>query len=379
MRTPLVATLCTLAAAAKNETYAVLAYGRGGGPPCFVLGSVLKRVDPGRSRTALVYGVSDDARAALRAGGWAVAEAASFKTHRIDGDAANDLGKATAWPGRKLDLWRLPYDKVLYLDADTMLVDHAGTLSKSLAGLWALPLKKGEIGALSNGAGCFNGGMLLLRPAASTFGAYEAALAQNALKKTCEGHDQPLLNHVFDGAWTDLHKKWRLMKVTQSCDRLEHATPDAVHFSAASAPWRGGCRACLAENKACSHRHGLRDAACAQASLLEAQRRWWREVDALPAAARRFVDGLLEDPPTRADGSPRRLCSSVESNLFCGVAPGRRGPALPAVDAAPALPPRASVARARPAVEGKVQARALPQKCRGPAAGTRQVCRRSGS
>ena len=150
--------------------------------------------------------------------------------------------------------------------------------------------------------------MLLLRPAASTFGAYEAALARNALKKTCEGHDQPLLNHVFDGAWTDLHKKWQLMKVTQSCDRLEHATPDAVHFFAASAPWRGGCRACLAENKACSHRHGLRDAACAQASLLEAQRRWWREVDALPAAARRFVDGLLEDPPTRADGSPRRLC-----------------------------------------------------------------------
>ena len=310
MRTPLVATLCTLAAAAKNETYAVLAYGRGGGAAlgALVLGSVLKRVDPGRSRTALVYGVSGDARAALRAGGWAVAEAASFKTHRIDGDAANDLGKATAWPGRKLDLWRLPYDKVLYLDADTMLVDHAGTLPKSLAGLWALPLKKGEIGALSNGAGCFNGGMLLLRPAASTFGAYEAALAQNARKKTCEGHDQPLLNHVFDGAWTGLHKKWQLMKVTQSCDRLEHATPDAVHFFAASAPWRGGCRACLAENKACSHRHGLRDAACAQASLLEAQRRWWREVDALPAAARRFVDGLLEDPPTRADGSPRRLC-----------------------------------------------------------------------
>ena len=226
----------------------------------------------------------------------------------IDGDAANDLGKATAWPGRKLDLWRLPYDKVLYLDADTMLVDHAGTLSKSLAGLWALPLKKGEIGALSNGAGCFNGGMLLLRPAASTFGAYEAALAQNALKKTCEGHDQPLLNHVFDGAWTDLHKKWRLLKVTQSCDRLEHATPDAVHFFAASAPWRGGCRACLAENKACSHRHGLRDAACAQASLLEAQRRWWREVDARPPAARRFVDGP-RGPATRARTvAPRRLC-----------------------------------------------------------------------
>ena len=70
MRTPLVATLCTLAAA-KNETYAVLAYGRGGGAAlgALVLGSVLKRVDPGRSRTALVYGVSGDARAALRAGG----------------------------------------------------------------------------------------------------------------------------------------------------------------------------------------------------------------------------------------------------------------------------------------------------------------------
>ena len=56
MRTPLVATLCTLAAAAKNETYAVLAYGRGGGAAlgALVLGSVLKRVDPcEHSRKAL--------------------------------------------------------------------------------------------------------------------------------------------------------------------------------------------------------------------------------------------------------------------------------------------------------------------------------------
>ena len=76
MRTPLVATLCTLAAA-KNETYAVLAYGRGGGAAlgALVLGSVLKRVDPGRSRTALVYGVSDDARRLGRRRGGVVQDA----------------------------------------------------------------------------------------------------------------------------------------------------------------------------------------------------------------------------------------------------------------------------------------------------------------
>ena len=65
------ATLAAVAAAAapKNETYAVLAYGRGGGATlgALVLGNVLRRVDPDRGRTALVYGISDDAAAALRA------------------------------------------------------------------------------------------------------------------------------------------------------------------------------------------------------------------------------------------------------------------------------------------------------------------------
>ena len=135
----------------------------------------------------------------------------------------------------------------------------------------------------------------------------ERALAADLKKAACEGHDQPVLNRVFDGAWTDLHKAWRLLKVTQSCDRLEKA-PDAVHFFAASAPWRGGCPAYLARGLACSHRHGLREAPCAQAPLLDAQRRWWREVEALPAAARGFVDGLLEGPPLTRDGAPRRLC-----------------------------------------------------------------------
>jgi hypothetical protein len=305
------ATLAAVAAAAapKNETYAVLAYGRGGGATlgALVLGNVLRRVDPDRGRTALVYGISDDAAAALRAGGWTVRPAASFDTHHIDGDAANELGKATAWPGRKLDLWRLPYAKVLYLDADTMLVDHNETLRPALEGLWGTPLKKGGVGALGTSAGCFNGGLLLLRPAANTFDMYERALDADLKKAACEGHDQPVLNRVFDGAWTNVHKTWRLLKVTQSCDRLEKA-PDAVHFFAASAPWRGGCPACLARGLACSHRHGLREAPCAQAPLLDAQRRWWREVEALPAAARGFVDGLLEGPPLTRDGAPRRLC-----------------------------------------------------------------------
>ena len=67
--------------------------------------------------------------------------------------------------------------------------------------------------------------MLLLRPAASTFGAYEAALAPERSQESVRGmHDRPLLNHVFDGAWTDLHKHGAL-KVTQCSDRLEHATP----------------------------------------------------------------------------------------------------------------------------------------------------------
>ena len=64
-----------------NETYAVLAYGRGGYlAGAVVLGSVLRRLDPSRHRTALVVNVTGTARDALAADElWDVRESVSWR------------------------------------------------------------------------------------------------------------------------------------------------------------------------------------------------------------------------------------------------------------------------------------------------------------
>ena len=101
---------------AADETYAVIAYGRGGYiAGAVVLGSVLRRVDPLRARTALVTNITERAREALLTDGlWDLRESASWERHGVS--------TSVAWPGRKLDLWALPFRRVLSLDLDLFIL-----------------------------------------------------------------------------------------------------------------------------------------------------------------------------------------------------------------------------------------------------------------
>ena len=144
------ALLCALAlpsAAPKtprNESYAVLLYGSGGYVAgALVLGGVLRRVDAARHRTALVANVTTSARAALAADGlYEIRDATELARHGSG---------AAPWPGRKLDLWALPFEKVLFLDLDLMLLPSG---AKHLLKLWDAPLAKaseasaGDVAAL---------------------------------------------------------------------------------------------------------------------------------------------------------------------------------------------------------------------------------------
>eukprot|EP00629_Pelagomonadales_sp_RCC1024_P004003 CAMPEP_0119266374 /NCGR_PEP_ID=MMETSP1329-20130426/4887_1 /TAXON_ID=114041 /ORGANISM="Genus nov. species nov., Strain RCC1024" /LENGTH=278 /DNA_ID=CAMNT_0007266249 /DNA_START=119 /DNA_END=951 /DNA_ORIENTATION=- len=262
-------------AAARNESYAVLVYGDGGAAlGALVLGSVLRRADPARSRVALVAGIPEATRDAL-ATAWDVREAVAFSEFGVD------PLEAGAWPGRKLDLWRLPFERVLYLDADIIPLEHPRLrqqLDRVFGSLGAAP-----IAALESRPGCFNGGFLLVRPGATERARYAAAVAGARRNAACEGHDQPVLNYAFDGRWARV-KSWRPAKATAACKALPQ-TPDAFHFFRSSAPWSPGCEACAARNRACTRRrHGLQP--CALPLLREAQRRWWAEVQRLPAEAR---------------------------------------------------------------------------------------------
>ena len=172
-----------------------------------------------------------------------------------------------------------------------MLLESA-TLRAHLDGLFRSPLAApggggpGSVVALKSRGDCLNSGTMVLRPHAATFEALEATLNDaGRWKASCPGHDQKVLNAVFDGRWAPL-ERWNYVKVTEhSCGRIPE-TPDALHFFADSAPWTLECRACAAAGKLCSRRRhvdasheGISD--CMLPRMRNAQRAWWAECAAL--------------------------------------------------------------------------------------------------
>ena len=114
-------------------------------------------------------------------------------------------------------LWSLPFSRVLYFDTDHLPLSSS---PHRLLGLWKAP-QHADLAAPSEGdlkAGCFNSGMMLLRPGPTTMARIESEAARLArpeakqellnLKRRCPtgwNLDQPLINHAFSGAWEQLY------------------------------------------------------------------------------------------------------------------------------------------------------------------------------
>ena len=113
-------------------------------------------------------------------------------------------------------LWSLPFKRVLYFDTDHLPLSSS---PHRLLGLWKAA-ERAQVAAPSEGdleAGCFNSGMMLLRPGPSTMARIEGEAARLArpearaellaLKRRCPtgwNLDQPLINHAFHGDWARL-------------------------------------------------------------------------------------------------------------------------------------------------------------------------------
>ena len=227
------------------------------------LGRVLSAIDPSRRRAALVYNVSRKTRAVLTGDGL-------WELHIMQPPFV--LPQSVLWPlrpplwGFQAQLWGLPFRRVLFFDADHLpLLD---VKPERLTHLWEhlkVPVK--SIGALSEGPGshgCFNSGLMLLRPRPSTLAAieleaerlkvnssrmsYGARLAQ--LQSRCPtgwNLDQPLLNSVFGPTmWVEMKKYWRYANsysvlsegtchVSTTAALAEHF--DSFHFMHPVRPW----------------------------------------------------------------------------------------------------------------------------------------------
>jgi lipopolysaccharide biosynthesis glycosyltransferase len=112
-------------------------------------------------------------------------------------------------------------DRVLYLDADTLVVD-------ALAPLWETPLDGAYVGAVTNvlepqyaghpaelglppGRRYFNSGVLLFNLAAMRAGDCTAEILRIARGERLLWPDQDALNVVLGGSRVELHPRWNVM------------------------------------------------------------------------------------------------------------------------------------------------------------------------
>ena len=137
-----------------------------------VLGKALERLDPRRPRTAIVHNLGREEFGILTHG-------KLWRLHRwrtpLDG------------LNNKNPLWSLPFARVMYFDTDhlPLLTGSAERIELRRASFERAWSEPGELRALGEvnaktGLLCFNGGLLLLRPAAASAARLEAASNMSA-------------------------------------------------------------------------------------------------------------------------------------------------------------------------------------------------------
>tara|TARA_B110001452_G_C15162661_1_gene404357 strand:- start:153 stop:1055 length:903 start_codon:yes stop_codon:yes gene_type:complete len=160
-----------------------------------VLGRQLRLLDPLRNRTVVVHPNLPEYLAAI------LEEDGLWRIHRAG-------PRASFRHNRKATLWRLPFRRVFYLDADMQFQTDGPArirVQRHLHRVWRLQLNS-TIRLRANGGKCFNGGCLLLRPRLATADYMDAlhSVINYSAPSLCIGMDQKLLNLVFLNSWAGL-------------------------------------------------------------------------------------------------------------------------------------------------------------------------------
>jgi hypothetical protein len=188
----------------------------------------LKRHVPGYPMVALgVQGMTEANKAVLTRAGWHVLLVEDWTG--IDemfphcGRQCADDTFLHRWQDavEKLNIFRLNFDRVLFLDADTYVVsDKLGSLLKSP------DLPDGNIGMVRDGCHTeFNSGVMLFRPSSANFRKMVEMVAGAMTGNTTKMHDQPIINRVYEGRITELDKMYNCMDATGSTHDAECHKP----------------------------------------------------------------------------------------------------------------------------------------------------------
>ena len=345
------------------EAYATLVYGDGPlACAAAILGHTLKLHDPRRARVALVRDISVRTRAILEHGDlWTLHEQSKSKPKRRYQGSPRYRQQLQ----RKNELWKLPFERVLYMDADTFILpdpsDLPGLRARRLDALWqSFPLSETDALLAATGvrpnhyrnlsalaSTCFNGGFLLLRPSAESVAKLEGIdphaarhEAEASTGRRCPGFDQPLLNAAFPaGTWSTItDANWRSLthwmaspEQPSTCGLrrrqklLRHA--DAYHFFHKVNPWENvHCALCVEAGMRCRPvvPVGLE---CPVQAL--AQAIWWREgiFGSLPRNATRACLELADQSFVGNKGRPLR---PRDAKLRAGLCTGCANRATPA-------------------------------------------------
>ena len=194
-----------------SETYATLIHYPEVRPSvcqAAVLGTALRRLDPKRQRVVVASSkaLAISKQVLEQDGLWRVLDRRELAANDSRTSQSRDTkAKLAHESGRKLPLFRLPYKRVLYLDADILPVrslrhvwdrSSAGTLSATLN----VPTEAFD---KRFGGRCFNGGVLLVEPSKRSADRLQAAILDQWQNRkfnfwNCpQGRDQPALNAAF--------------------------------------------------------------------------------------------------------------------------------------------------------------------------------------
>merc|ERR1719263_94800 len=206
-----------------------------------VLGSSIRSFDAERDMLILVTPlVPVEWRSALTVAGWRVVEVAelnefwfgkSEECSKYDGDQAERWGHMAT----KLRLWQMTqYERIMYLDADTVLTGPVDATFKSVRGFAAEK-------ALHHTH--FNAGVMLLTPSEQTFAellALGAAPHTRLFGNVIDCTEQGLLNTYFNGAAGREVTKLPIGRADDKADWHGESAPFAVHWitHVCPKPWR---------------------------------------------------------------------------------------------------------------------------------------------
>jgi len=184
-----------------------------------MLGISLKRHVPDYPRIAMgVMGMSLEHQAALKQAGWHIVIVPDWgapeQLSDLCGSSCIDETFMLRYQDsmEKINAFRLPVDRVLFLDADTYVAsDKLSHLLNSTH------LPEGAIGMVQNGCrNDFNSGVMLLKPDIHKYQSMLAEVARVMVGNSTKQHDQPIINAAYKSRIITLDKKYNCMDRTVS-------------------------------------------------------------------------------------------------------------------------------------------------------------------